>query len=75
MTDAEIEVIKEWLARKRVVCWHSDNVFHTVRGLNQKYVPPEAPDDEPEPVAVLTSGKVVALYNSNLSDFCYVNFC
>ena len=70
LTDREIQLLKAKLKRLTNLYWRdADGVAHLVKGVNLKWVEDKNEPDLAEPVAVLASGKVVALHNVELSEF------
>jgi len=70
LTDKEIRLLKEQAKRISCLYWRdADGVAHRVRGVQLKWVEDKNEPELAEPVAVLDSGKVVALYNVELTEF------
>jgi len=66
----EIAQLKTKLKASKNVYWRdADGVCHHVAGVNLKWVEDRNEPKLTEPVAVLTSGKVVALHNVGLAEF------
>ena len=70
LTDNEIRLLKAQTKRLSCIYWRdADGVAHHVKGVQLKWVEDKNEPELAEPVAVLDSGKVVALYNVELAEF------
>lgn len=70
LTDIEIRLLKDKAKRLPNLFWRDqDGLAHRVAGVNLKWVEDRNEPELTEPAAILASGKVVALYNTELSNF------
>jgi hypothetical protein len=70
LTDIEIRLLKDKARRLPNLFWRDpDGLAHRVTGVNLKWVEDPNEPSLTEPVAVLASGRVVALYNTELESF------
>ena len=77
MNDHQIELLKSLVNgnKEAVVYWWSDSNESPKKVTHVGQAPNPKDDDEPEPsyVAYLKDGSYVALYNCELSDFCFIS--